>query len=110
MIDYYEHGQHCDETGSGRRSQAHLLCCDKQALAKLDSANPVDRNALARVLSIAESELCVYELTVCVQMLCEKSEVSVEDKGVSKYEPPTLRLGKFLRGNLRVFLLYYFLL
>ena len=42
VIDYYEDGQHCDETGEGRKTEVHLRCCSQDsAVRTYRSANSI---------------------------------------------------------------------
>ena len=102
VIDKYEFGQPCDETGSGRKTEVHLICCDKGAIDKLNSQNPKDKNAVARIKSINEPETCSYELFVCVQMLCDSektAEMQREAKATKKQiEEEKVPLARFLHS------------
>ena len=83
VIDKYENGQPCDETGGvGRKTDVHLMCCEKDSIEKLNAQSPKDRNAIARIKSIVEPETCVYEMFICVQMLCSP------DKSNKQLQPP----------------------
>ena len=86
VIDKYEFGQPCDETGGvGRKTDVHMMCCEKDSIEKLNAQSPKDRNAIARIKSIVEPETCVYEMFICVQMLCNP------DKSNKQLQPPNSR-------------------
>ncbi|CAN0221915.1 unnamed protein product, partial [Phaeothamnion confervicola] len=61
--DYHGGGQRCDETGSPRHSVVRYGCCEAIAGSTGDGG-------LAQVLSVTETELCAYEVTVCTPLLC----------------------------------------
>ena len=103
VIDKYEYGQPCDETGSGRKTDVHLMCCERSVIDKLNSQNPKDKNALARIKSISEPETCSYEMFICVQMLCDVEKVNEQEKkrkDVKKSEDQEKKmpLSKFLNA------------
>lgn len=54
-------GQHCDETGNGRRTEVQFFCCDPQS------------DAIASIQSIEETELCTYKLIICSLLTCKDS-------------------------------------
>ena len=109
VIDYFENGQHCDETGSGRKTAVHLMCCSREALGKLTIQAPPPPNpngnnhnaphtpppppppspkdlyesAMGLILSITEPEVCSYEMMVCVQNLCDPDSIEKEDASQS---------------------------
>lgn len=91
VIDYYENGQHCDETGVGRMSQVHFRCCRKsyknqpqpmgQGFASQDEhihrimitdergiKPPVLE--LYRIHYIRETSVCQYEIIICMESMC----------------------------------------
>jgi len=80
IIDFYIDGQHCDETGSGRRSQVHTQCCpndDNNSNSKTKKRKRKDKHSQTisnqhkiEIKSIREYDTCLYELVVCAEFLC----------------------------------------
>jgi hypothetical protein len=54
VIDYYEDGQVCDETGEGRKTEVHLRCCSP------DTDVRVYRNAAGIPPDKVSEGMCVY--------------------------------------------------
>lgn len=87
IIEYFENGQRCDETGEGRATEVHIVCCEGSAVKNYISAAAyyasVDGTAshnlklpAATIASITEPDLCAYEVTVCSPLMCKRpSEV-----------------------------------
>lgn len=84
MVDYFVGGQHCDETGDGRRTAVEFRCCSKEG----DSAGAVGNKkakrkmstrskGMATFASIREPSLCSYEVTVCTPLLCSSTSKNV---------------------------------
>jgi hypothetical protein len=91
VIDYYENGQHCDETGNGRMSQVHFQCCAKasknqpQQHGSRVSEEHIHRMMVTdergikppvleeyRIHHVHESSLCQYEVGICMESLCSQ--------------------------------------
>jgi len=80
VIDYFEDGQHCDETGEGRKSEVHIQCCD--SLTDPDGAH--NQNGPKAYLSdVTEPALCYYKFTVCTKLLCTKKDYEAHKKNVT---------------------------
>jgi Glucosidase II beta subunit-like protein len=81
IVDEHQGGSICPETGEQRRSYVHLQCCsDKVMNTKKPGmlhrgGEPATETGVALVdISEPPDTVCVYNVTVCVAMLCEEPE------------------------------------
>jgi hypothetical protein len=86
LVDFYEGGQHCDETNKPRSVEVHIQCCDSLNIPNVipseayfqaeKTANPFPRAALARIM---EPSVCAYQATVCSPLLCQRLDYEDEE-------------------------------
>lgn len=85
MIEYFEEGQRCDETGHGRTTEVHIECCEGQPYQHMSSE--AFRSAMmkqkqgslipipkATLNHIEEPSVCHYKAISCTPLLCEPKE------------------------------------
>ena len=82
IIDFYNDGQYCDETKLGRSTQVHFQCCETNlptsTQKKKKSLNlPVEGHKI-EILSMKETAICAYEMTICADFMCPKKKTSLE--------------------------------
>mmetsp|Transcript_37799 Transcript_37799/g.65313 ORF Transcript_37799/g.65313 Transcript_37799/m.65313 type:complete len:812 (-) Transcript_37799:9-2444(-) len=111
IIEYFENGQRCDETGEGRATEVHIVCCEGSAVKNYISAAAyyasVDGTAshnlklpAATIASITEPDLCAYEVTVCSPLMCKRpSEVlsTASASQVALKDAPSAQLASVMK-------------
>jgi hypothetical protein len=76
MIDFFEGGQKCDETGEGRRSIVTFECCPHShhrhvSPGREDSNRKIENfRPEVFIANVEEARMCEYEITICVSTLC----------------------------------------
>ena len=66
-------GQRCDETDAGRKSLVTFSCCRDRAsgMRRKKDERVISPKKVAYLLSVEETALCEYGLSVCSPLLCE---------------------------------------
>lgn len=79
VVDYFEDGQRCDETGTGRKTAVEFYCCTADTLPRpvkqrLEGVATIPL-AVAQLSSIAETSICNYSMIVCSPLLCDSAHL-----------------------------------
>lgn len=95
ITDYYKNGQHCDETNDGRKTTVFYSCCDDtnefippvappvhtQLSPAVSGTDPNENTAnIVRIKTVKESNICEYEVHICVPMMCVTNATTSEEE------------------------------
>lgn len=69
IIDKFEDGQFCDETGRGRNTRVVFECCESKS-DKRNQDFPINTVPIIRIESVAEHSICSYRIRVCMEVMC----------------------------------------
>jgi len=111
IIEYFENGQRCDETGEGRSTEVHIICCEGSAVknfisaaayyASMDGTAPHNLKLPAgTIASITEPDLCAYEVTVCSPLMCKRPSVVLSTASASQVpfkDTPSAQLASVMK-------------
>ena len=81
VVDRFVDGQRCDETGTGRKTDVSLECCEEfinaNPYSNISGEGGVSKSevkALGLLKSIVEEKICEYKMVVCVPAMCPQVE------------------------------------
>ena len=103
MVDYFTNGQRCDETNDNRKATVTFTCCidaDMQtsltpSYVRVANIHPSTQQRIVKngkaapelgiyIDSIVETQICQYDIAVCVPSMCYHLPVQSADDVVTK--------------------------
>jgi hypothetical protein len=74
LVDFFDMGQYCDETGKYRNTEVHLQCCDGLHINNINPEKEGEEELKASFKAMSEPSICAYQLVVCSPLLCTERE------------------------------------